>query len=124
MPGGDRRGPVGMGPMTGRAAGYCGRYDLPGYANGLPGRGFGMGFGGGRAGRGFRGRAFGGGGFRRWNMAPGFAGGITFRGYGAGYVEPDPQLERSALSRQANALQAELEAIRKRIDEIEGDPAT
>jgi len=33
MPGGDRTGPTGMGPMTGRAAGYCTDYNAPGYAN-------------------------------------------------------------------------------------------
>jgi len=33
MPGGDRTGPAGMGPMTGRAAGYCAGYPVPGYLN-------------------------------------------------------------------------------------------
>ena len=33
MPRGDRTGPMGMGPMTGRAAGYCAGYGVPGYAN-------------------------------------------------------------------------------------------
>ena len=40
MPAGDRTGPLGMGPMTGRAAGYCAGYPVPGYANPIPGRGF------------------------------------------------------------------------------------
>ena len=31
MPRGDRTGPEGFGPMTGRAAGYCGGYDEPGF---------------------------------------------------------------------------------------------
>jgi len=43
MPGGDRTGPLGAGPMTGRAAGYCAVYPVPGYAN--PPRGYGRGFG-------------------------------------------------------------------------------
>lgn len=38
MPGGDGTGPMGMGPMTGRGAGYCAGNDVPGYANPLPGR--------------------------------------------------------------------------------------
>jgi hypothetical protein len=70
MPGGDRTGPMGLGPMTGRAAGYCAGFGMPGYANPAPGRGFGMGFGRGRGlgGRGFgmgfgRGRGLGGCGF-------------------------------------------------------------
>jgi len=64
MPGGDRTGPWGDGPMTGRAAGYCGSYSGPGYAN--PVRGYGRGFGRGwRRGYG-RGRGFG----RGWYAYP------------------------------------------------------
>ena len=51
MPRGDGTGPMGMGPMTGRAAGYCAGYSVPGFMNPIPGRGFGglgMGFGRGR----------------------------------------------------------------------------
>ena len=33
MPRGDGTGPAGMGPMTGRAAGYCAGYNMPGYMN-------------------------------------------------------------------------------------------
>lgn len=33
MPWGDRTGPMGLGPMTGRAAGFCAGYTVPGYAN-------------------------------------------------------------------------------------------
>jgi uncharacterized protein DUF5320 len=32
MPGGDGTGPMGMGPMTGRAAGYCAGNGAPGFA--------------------------------------------------------------------------------------------
>lgn len=54
MPWGDGTGPLGYGPMTGRAAGYCAGYPFPGFMNpyvprmGLRwgrGRGFGRGFG-------------------------------------------------------------------------------
>jgi hypothetical protein len=38
MPRGDRTGPAGMGPMTGRAAGYCAGYGMPGYRNPYGGR--------------------------------------------------------------------------------------
>ena len=51
MPRGDRTGPMGMGPRTGRAAGYCAGYDMPGYMNPIPGRGF---WGSGGWGRGWR----------------------------------------------------------------------
>lgn len=71
MPGGDRTGPRGFGPMTGRGAGYCAGYSVPGYANPIPGRGgFGFGRGFGR-GRGWFGRGFG----RGWRN----------RFYGAGF---------------------------------------
>jgi len=33
MPFGDGTGPAGMGPMTGRAAGHCAGYPVPGYMN-------------------------------------------------------------------------------------------
>ena len=42
MPRGDRTGPAGMGPKSGRGAGYCAGYGMPGFANGIPGRGTGM----------------------------------------------------------------------------------
>lgn len=40
MPRGDGTGPMGMGPGTGRAAGYCTGYPSPGYMNPAPRRGF------------------------------------------------------------------------------------
>ncbi len=36
MPRGDRTGPLGLGPMTGRGAGYCAGFNMAGYANPLP----------------------------------------------------------------------------------------
>ena len=33
MPFGDGTGPMGLGPMTGRAAGYCAGFPMPGYMN-------------------------------------------------------------------------------------------
>ena len=59
MPRGDRTGPDGMGPITGRGFGYCNDYPDPGYTKGnrRGGAGFGRGQGGGY-GRGFR-RGFG-----------------------------------------------------------------
>lgn len=46
MPFGDGTGPGGMGPMTGRAAGFCAGYSMPGYMNPIAGRGrFGYGLG-------------------------------------------------------------------------------
>jgi len=72
MPGGDGTGPAGLGPMTGRAAGYCAGYSVPGYMNPIPGRGyFGRGYFG--WGRGFYGRG-GARGRRNWYYATGLPG--------------------------------------------------
>ena len=38
MPFGDGTGPAGLGPMTGRAAGFCAGYPVPGYMNPAMGR--------------------------------------------------------------------------------------
>ena len=40
MPRGDRTGPAGLGPMTGRAAGFCAGYPMPGYMNPAGGAGW------------------------------------------------------------------------------------
>ena len=62
MPQGDRTGPRGQGPLTGRRMGFCSGYDTPGYTKGF-GSGMNQGFGIGRGiGRGLgfgRGRNFG-----------------------------------------------------------------
>ncbi len=66
MPRGDKTGPEGLGPRSGRGLGYCSGYDSPGYTKGVPrgGRGFGRGYG-----RGF-GRGFGWGRGRRYSPYP------------------------------------------------------
>jgi len=56
MPGGDRTGPLGEGPMTGRQLGYRAGFDSPGFTQRFGfGRGRGRGFG---LGSGFRNRYF------------------------------------------------------------------
>jgi hypothetical protein len=90
---------------------------MPGYANAAYGRGFGMGFG--------RGRGFGGGG-RGWRHgfhATGLPGWMRFGAYAAPYQTPDPETEKQVLKNQADALQSELEAIKKRLSEIETSPS-
>lgn len=125
MPFGDRTGPRGCGPMTGRAAGYCAGYGVPGYANPVGGRGFGRG-GWGR-GRGW-GRGFGGGrGWGRgfgWGPAWGAPYGAYAPAYGPAYGPPHvpgyaPEDEAAALKDQARYFEEALEDIRKRIEEIE-----
>ncbi len=134
MPWGDRTGPWGMGPMTGRAAGFCAGFGMPGYMNQIPGGRFGMGFGRGRGG-GFRGRGFGGGGrgWRHWYYATGLPGWMRFGGGypwavpwghpGPAYAGPDPETEKQALKNQADALQAELDFIRMRLADLESGAA-
>lgn len=115
MPGRDGTGPMGMGAMTGRAAGWCAGFSAPGYANQIPGRGFGMGLGRGGGGRGRRNMYY----------ATGLPGWIRDRGYAApywiqgNYMKPDPEVEKQNLRVQADALQSELDFIRKRLDKIE-----
>ncbi|MDI9570417.1 MAG: DUF5320 domain-containing protein [Pseudomonadota bacterium] len=128
MPRGDRTGPRGLGAMTGRAAGFCAGFGVPGYANPVAGRGFGMGFGRGLGAWG-RGGGFGGRGWRNAFYATGqpgwmrFGGYIPPYGYAAPYSNPDPELERQSLKGQADALQAELDLIRKRLEEMDTDAA-
>ena len=114
MPGGDGTGPVGMGPMTGRAAGFCAGYSSPGYANPVGGRGF---FGFGR-GRGFWGRG-GGRGWRNRFYATGFLGWAD-TGYQAEFpAAPTAEQEQQALKQQAQYLSDSLNALNKRIEELE-----
>ena len=112
MPGGNGTGPMGMGPMTGRAAGLCAGNSVPGYANPVSRRGF---FG---CGRGFWGR---GGGRGRRNRF--FATGILGRaraGYPAGFsAAPTAEQEQQALKQQAQYLSDSLDALNKRIEELE-----
>jgi len=126
MPGGDGTGPLGMGPMTGRAAGFCAGYRMPGYTNPIPGQGFGMGFG---SGRGFRGC---GGGRGRRNMfyATGLTGWQRAAGvqYGTPYAAPyatvpTKEQELEALKGQAEYFENAMGDIRKRLQELEAEKA-
>jgi len=129
MPGGDSTGPMGMGPMTGRAAGYCAGYGMPGYVNPIPGRGFGYGRGGGwgrgRGGGWGRGRGWRNGyyatglpGWARFGYAPawGTPTAATYTPYGA---SPTPEQEAEFLKTQAEWLKGQLDAIGKRVGELE-----
>ena len=121
MPGGDRTGPLGMGPMTGRAAGYCAGYNVPGYLNPIGGRGRGLA-------RGFRGGG-GGRGFRRGFASPAFVSPYETGYYP--YAEPmpmynapgapvmDSKQELEMLKNQSDSLAAALDDVKRRIDELE-----
>jgi hypothetical protein len=95
MPRGDRTGPMGMGPMSGRAAGRCGGFDIPGCASTGLGRGRGWGFG-----RGGGGRCW-----MPWKAA--------------GPSPFDAEAQRQVLMSQADALRAQLGAVESRIEGYE-----
>lgn len=104
MPLGDRTGPMGAGPATGRGFGYCAGYDAPGYAH--PGFGH---FGGGR-GRGF-GRGLG---WRhRFAAAPPVGWGYP------PYTPPTKEETLSDLKANADWLKTQLDTINNRIEELE-----
>jgi hypothetical protein len=116
MPGGDRTGPLGMGPRTGRMAGFCAGYDAPGYMNPIPG--WGAGFGAGHGGRG--GRAWRAGWGRR--LGPGWG----WRGYALAETSGSggPQAaDQGTLEQRLEQLQAELSEIRRLIGEPESSQA-
>jgi len=119
MPGGDGTGPGGMGPMTGRAAGYCAGYPVPGYMNPVGGRGYG-GWGRGFRGGGFgRGRGFGwagaGYGMPAWGGAANPD--VPYAGPFAPAVTAEQELD--GLKQQAEYFQNALDGISKRIEELE-----
>ena len=124
MPRGDRTGPAGMGSMTGRAAGYCAGYSVPGFINPVGGRGYwGRGRGGGR-------------GWRNWYYATGLPGWarapMGYPAWGglvhsfvprAGTFAPSMTAEQEldALKKQAEFFQDELGQINKRIEQLEAE---
>ena len=120
MPRGDGTGPMGMGPMTGRAAGYCAGYPVPGFMNPTPGGGFGWGRGRGR-GRGW--------GWQAAYGAPAYgpsAGAPYAPAYGPYAATPyaptmPPEAELDALKAQADYFTKALEEIRKRTDELQAE---
>ncbi len=112
MPRGDRTGPNGMGPMTGRAAGYCAGYDRPGFANPVYG-GFGYGRGGG-FGRGYRHRYYATGlpywqRFGGWGPAP----------YPATPVQYSPEQELEMRRREVEMMETELKSAKDYIAKLE-----
>ncbi len=114
MPRGDGTGPMGMGTMTGRAAGFCAGYNMPGYLNPVFGRGLGLGRGGGW----WRG---GGRGWRHQYYATGLPYWARFGNYSGYAPQISPEQERQALQAQAEAMKAEIEVINKRLAELESE---
>jgi hypothetical protein len=120
-------GPMGLGPMTGRRAGYCAGYAVPGFMNAGPAGGF-------RGGRGWGGSGGGGGGWRHrhWYYAtgmPGWQRGWMGRpGAGAwplGMFPPalSREEELEALREQAASAEQALGELKTRIGELEQSEA-
>lgn len=98
MPRGDRTGPMGYGPRTGRGMGDCTGAEWPDTAQ------FGCGFGG-RRGR------------RNWARSTGMPRWMRF----GGDVAPMPVDEVRLLQIEAEQLQAQLDAVQKRLAELNND---
>ena len=125
MPRGDGTGPGGMGPMTGRAAGYCAGYSVPGYMNPYGGKylGGGRAFGGGFGrGRGYRNWYYATGlpGWARYNVGMPAWGGVGGYPYYGTPPEPDlePEQEVEILKSHSEALKKQLDEIQARMDEL------
>ncbi len=108
MPFGDRTGPNGMGPMTGRGLGFCNGFNRPGYTNNGYGRG-GFGFG--------RGRGFG----RGFGYGRGFGRGF---GWGAApanypYAPISKEDEKNYLKNEIKIIEQELNTAKDRLKELE-----
>lgn len=118
MPLGDRTGPWGLGPLTGRRAGFCAGFPVPGFLN-RPFWGFPR-FWGGR-GRGLR-RMYWATGlpgwFRTWGWLPAFFPGPVPPG-AVPQAAPASAQELEILKQQASFLEKELEEIRAQIKELE-----
>lgn len=114
MPRGDQTGPRGMGPMTGRAAGFCAGFAAPGFVSG--GRqAYGRGGGWARGGGGW--------GWRNQFYATGAPGWARYGGPMVAYPRLDPAGERQTLRAQAEALQSDLALINERLAALEHDEA-
>jgi len=101
MPGFDRTGPAGAGPMTGRQLGRC-----TGNVTDVPGRGYGYG--------GFR-RGFRGGFGRGRGRGFGFRWGNPFVDYTGDYI---PVSDETFLENEARSLKDQLTHIEKELDKI------
>jgi len=99
MPRGDRTGPSGEGPTTGRGMGYCTGNENPGYMNSFSNRGGGYG--------------------RRFQAGPGYGrgGGFGFRG---GYGSYNPEnisdvSEKTLIENEIRILKDQLSALEVRL---------
>jgi hypothetical protein len=117
MPKGDRTGPMRTGAMSGRAKGFCAGFDMPGYAHLTVGGGAGL-----RAGRrrgGWSGPTVGGRGGCYRPFAASRMGRMNFGGYVFPPQPFNPELEVESLRNRSQVLQSEMDAVNKRLAELE-----
>lgn len=126
MPGGDGTGPMGLGPRTGRAAGFCAGYPMPGSLNPIFGRGAVGWVGGFGRGRGWRNWYYATG-LPRWARGGAWPYAVQF---GAAWPYAAPSTGATASEREAGDLRAEaeylrgaLESLEKRLAELESQAA-
>jgi hypothetical protein len=118
MPRGDGTGPMGMGPMTGRRAGFCGGSGVAGFMSRAPGLGaFGRGRGGRGGGRGWR-NMFYATGLTGWQRAA-----MDAAAPSAATTAPTAEAEKQFLEGQMAAIQSQLDEVRKRLAELEAKKA-
>ena len=107
MPAGNRTGPTGMGPKSGRGMGHCAGFNSPGNVN--PGTGY-WGFGRG---------ASGGHGYRNWFHATGQPGWLRSNFMGGAYPPVPNRMteeeEQEILRDQEKWLEDQLNDVRSRI---------
>jgi len=104
MPRGDKTGPNGAGPRTGRGLGFCTGHNQAGYLTDTAGYGRGRGFGGGR-------------GFGRGN---GFGRGMGF-GFRHGYrhfYEDDGISEKTLIENEINTLKDKLNSLEEKLKNL------
>lgn len=114
---GDRTGPMGTGAMSGRAAGFCAGFKMPGFAHPMNPGGAGM-----RAGRRHGGCGSLASGGRGWSFRPlatGRAGRMSFGSNRSAFQPVDPELEKELLRNRTQVLQSELDDVNRRLTEIE-----
>jgi hypothetical protein len=114
MPRGDGTGPAGMGPMTGRGAGYCAGYSAPGFANPNAARPAGRGIYGQGSGRGR--------GYRNMYYATGLPYWLRNNPYPEAQAVKNeqygPQEGLAGLKEQSRLLQQQLDMVQKKIEEL------
>ncbi len=120
MPRGDGTGPLGMGPISGRGAGYCAGYTFnnPAFEN-YTNKGFGW-----SRGFGISGFSHGSRGWRHQFYATGLSGWIRGRATQGACQKLDKDFKKKILNNRVASLQSQIDQIKKTIENIEKESPT